>query len=443
MDALGLYKKNLLTFMFIFVCGTFFLLPSLGYDKWRIVESKYYENWQIRYDRVVIARLVKTREAGFLSSGGLLGLGDVQNWDWNTETNRHQYDVYLNGENFKSYLPYKSHPGFQGIVFGTFDQFANFPGTQNLKIFRGSVALASAIILALFSAGVAVEFGWLAGIFILLFSLFSEWTILPAGSIYWNLWAFYLPFVTSIFLLADATKKNSYNTTKIHWAIFIATLLKILFNGFELITTVLVMTTVPFVFYAIYNKWKWKVFISRITKTGGILMAATVTGLFILSLQIAANDGAFSSSIYYVLSTFDRRAIGDPEVLRILSRGTDVTILSVIKTYLGINAFNTQTLPSIWQVPYWKLVCLFALFTGVFIVRFKLGIRSSSSQKGVALVITTWYSLAAPLSWFIIFKPASFIHPHLFPMAWQMPFVLLGFALCGFVIQDLFKIKTS
>src|SRR5690606_17155871 len=136
-------------------------------------------------------------------------------------------------EDVESYLVYESHPGFQGIVFGLFDSLTNFPASTNLEIFRGSVALASSLVIALIAAAIAVEFGWLAATALLLFAAVSEWMILPAGSLYWNLWAFFLPFACGIFLLADASRKNIYPAFKIYLVIFLTALIKILFTGFE------------------------------------------------------------------------------------------------------------------------------------------------------------------------------------------------------------------
>lgn len=42
-----------------------------------------------------------------------------------------------------------------------------------------------------------------------------------------------------------------------------------------------------------------------------------------------------------------------------------------------------------------------------------------------------WVSITAPLSWFIIFKGHSYLHTHMNPIVWYMPFMLLGFVLTG------------
>jgi len=437
-------KKQLFIFILIFIGGVLFLLPNFYRDRWSTVDPVYYDDWQSRYDRTIIARLVKTRQDGFFSAGGLLGLGDVVEWSYLNKVHRHQYDVYLNHKVFATYLPYKSHPGAQGIVFGIFDRLTNFRESQKIKIYRGTVGLASAITIASLCAGIALEFGWLSGILLLIFSAFSGWMILPASSLYWNLWAFYLPFVTVAYLLTDFLKKKNYDAAKIHWWVFSTVLIKTLFTGFEIITTVLVMTTVPFIYYALYYRWDVKVFLLRMLKIGISSLMATLTGLFILSIQITLNDGKFSSAIDYILSTFDRRATGNPDNYDgIYAEAMRVSTLSVIEKYLTINALDIHLPHLTIQVNYGQLVLIFMFFTLLFILVHKLRNNIDSISKGTALIWATWYSVLAPLSWFIIFKPSSYTHPHIFPMVWQMPFVLLGFALCGFVVQDLFKTLSS
>ena len=54
-------------------------------------------------------------------------------------------------------------------------------------------------------------------------------------------------------------------------------------------------------------------------------------------------------------------------------------------------------------------------------------------RKLSALSIATWFSILAPLSWFVIFKGHSYIHTHMNYITWHMPFTLLGFALFGLV----------
>lgn len=434
-------QKKFRVFFFFLIGGIFFLFPSFNGDGWGMVREYNYRGWQTTSERVVVARLAKSQQDGLFSAGGLLGLLDAPDgWVFGAEIANRQYEIYETGEPIQSYLVYKSHPGFQGVVFGLFDALTDFPSSANLKIFRGAVALASSLVIALIAAAVAVEFGWLAAVLMLLFAAVTEWMILPAGSLYWNLWAFFLPSVCGMFLLDDASKKNKYPSFKIYFVIFITVWVKILFTGFEIITTALVMATVPFVYFAVRDQWQWKTFFQRAIMLGASLVLATMTGLGTLILQITVADGSLKSGIYYVRDTFIRRAAGNPDEFRgQYAESLGASHLEVIGKYLNTQALSISGV----SILYWHLILAFALFTVLYFYKNRKTLRVTSSPAGFVLIVTTWYSITAPLSWYIIFKPTSYIHTFLFPMAWQMPFTLLGFALCGFVIQDLFQSRRT
>lgn len=434
-------QKNFRTFLFVLLTGSIFLFPSFNGDGWGMVREYNYRGWQTTSERVVVARLAKSQQDGLFSAGGLLGLLDAPDgWVFGAEIANRQYEIYETGEPIQSYLVYKSHPGFQGVVFGLFDALTNFPSSANLKIFRGAVALASSLVIALIAAAVAVEFGWLAAVLMLLFAAVTEWMILPAGSLYWNLWAFFLPFICGMFLLNDASKRKQFPAFKIYLVIFITAWVKILFTGFEIITTALMMATVPFVYFAIRDQWQWKTFLQRAMMLGISLILATFAGLGTLILQITAADGSLKSGIYYVRDTFIRRAAGNADEFRgQYAESLGASHIEVIGKYLNSQAFSIGNI----TVVYWHLIALFAIFTLLYLYKRRATLPTNPSRVGIALVVTTWYSILAPLSWYIIFKPTSYIHTFLFPMAWQMPFTLLGFALCGFVIQDLFQSRRT
>jgi len=436
-------RRDYRRLMLVFLGCIIILIPGFYNNYWNVVAYNNYQSWQDTFDRTIAARLVKSRQDGLRSAGGLLGLGDVKKWKFDVETTAHQYEIYERGKNFNSYLAYKSFPGFQGLVFGIFDRLTDISPKTNLIIFRGAVVFISALIIAFFFISLAIEFGWLAALFMLTFVVFSEWMTLPAGSTYWNLWAFYLPFVTIIFLLAEAARKNKYQENRIHFAVFNTALIKILFNGFEAVTSAFIMITVPLVYFAIRDNWKWNTLALRMVKLGVVLTVVVFTGLIILGIQIAVLDNGFSASYTYILDTLNRRAIGNPESYPDYADGMQAGVLFVIWRYLNIPAISIHLFQRLWQVTFLHLNILFAIASALFFLKNKTGMEVKTFKNGKALIATTWYSIIAPLSWLIIFKPTSFTHDAIFPIVWQMPFTLLGFAACGYVFQNLFKLHIN
>jgi len=389
---------------------------------------------------LVIARLVKTRQSGFFSAGGLLGLGNVNEWSYTTATDREQYNAYTKGFNFNSYLAYKSNPGFQGLFYGLLDKVLHLSAERKLDVFRGINALASAMVFAIIFSALVYEFGFLSGAFMLLFVAFSEWTILPAGSIFWSLWVFYLPFLSASYLLFEASKSGIYNAKKIYAIIFITILAKILFSGFDLITTIFVMTSVPFIYFAVYNNWGWKLVISRITKLGIVMFAAAVLGLLILSTQIVASAGNLASAFSHISAKVEGYTLLNPDLNQGNNSKVDLSTITVIEKFLTAQAFVIRYHQHSFPILFWQLIIIFLLFTLISLLM--RNNNSEWSKKALALTIATWYSLLAPLSWYIIFKVNAYFNPHIHSIAWQMPYTLLGFALCGFIITNIFKLSS-
>lgn len=434
-------RKRLSRFILLTLTGTLFLLPNFYNNSWTVVEPVYYNEWQIRYDRLVIARLVKSRQDGFFSAGGLLGLGDTAEWNFLSSTHNHQYDVYFNENEFQSYLVYKSNPGFQGVLYGVVDKFLNIPNEQKIQVYRGITATASALTLGFIFAFIATEFGLLAGVFTLLFSASAIWLVLPAGSIFWNLWALYLPFLASAYLLSVSVKKEKQISAGAYLLLFTTTLLRILLSGFDLITTGLIMTTVPIVYYALLEKWNRRVFIERFIKVGTVLAVATIAGLLIMSIQIASVDDTVTNVFSYIANRFGHHFAGNSEYYT--SGGIEATRIGIVEITTKYLVMPAVTIPwpgTDFHVLFWHLIIVFAFFTILYLVVVKN--RNTEPGKANALVVATWYSLSAPLSWILLFRPHSIIHTHVNTMGWQMPFTLLGFALCGFVTTELFKRKT-
>jgi len=435
-------KKGKLYFLLLIMLGTLFLLPNFYRNKWKAVDPIYYDEWQIRYDRLVIARLVKNRQDGFFSAGGFLGLGDVDKWSYQSTVHAHQYDVYLKNDEFQSYLIYKSNPGFQGALYGTIDIFLNIPGESKLVIFRGITATASALTIGLIFALITIEFGLLAGVFMLIFSAFSIWTVLPASNIFWNFWIFYLPVFLTISLLSEKAQQKNRNNKILYSAICLATTAKILLSGFDLMTTVLIMTTVPVVYYAVLHRWTWKIFLNHFIKISSALIIGTTAGLFIMGMQIASVEGQASNSLSYIVSRIGKHFAGNTEFYADGGiEATRVGMVELISKYMLFPAVNLRLPGPDTQILYWHIILVFFIFTGLLMINNRN--QNETDRKPIALLIATWYSILAPLSWIIIFRPHSIIHPHVNSMGWQMPFTLLGFALCGYVISILFKRKLS
>jgi hypothetical protein len=199
------------------------------------------------------------------------------------------------------------------------------------------------------------------------------------------------------------------------------------------------MATVPFVFHAIYHQWDIKTFLLRMIKVGMVLLGATVTGLIVLGIEIFGADGSLSEAYQYLYYRFTSHTGGDYEYFKdVVPR--NIHIMEVLPKYLVMPAFDMQFSNIGIHILYWHLIVLFAVFTLIFVLKHRVQHNNwQLPRKGLALIVSTWYSILAPISWYVTFRAHSFIHTHVNTMGWQMPFTLFGFALCGFVVTDFFK----
>ena len=414
------------------------LTPGFYRNQWLAAGRKWFYDWRKIQEHMVIARLVESRQSGILAYGALLGSGSLSTLNASLGTLEEEYQAYHENGRFQSYIPYTSNPGLQGVLFGLFAQIADLPPGLNLRLFHGVTSLLTALVLGLFVYWVFHELGWLAGIATLLFIAASEWMTLFGGNIYWNLWGFYLPLVAASFYLRLTSVSENYNQALLIVILAVSMLIKCLFTGFEYITTALAMPLFPFVFYATRDAWGWSTFWLRLIKSSVGLLAGVAGGLLTLIVQLMQVKAGFKEAITTILNALGKRTLGDstqslPEVQ---SLSTDLA--PVLMQYISGRAVLLSQVLHIQsislEISYLALFIIFMSLTLLLLVLGRSKVDSNSRASSAALIVTTWSSALAPLSWFVFFKAHSLIHIQLNYIVWQMPFTLYGFALCGYTI---------
>jgi hypothetical protein len=436
------------------VAGLFlvaFLLFTLGFyrNQWMAAGKKWFYDWKRPNEVMLIARLVWSRQEGVFSDAALFGIGDGE-WPLTQELSDHQYETYLNKGAFNEYWTYDSMPGLQGIIFGLIDKFTDFDPAVNLKLFRGLTSLASAAVFALIVGWLYLEFGFLPAVFTLVSIMISEWLTLYGGSIFFQLWAFYIPMlvVTAyLYMIKDEMKLRHGLLASIS---ILAVLIKCLFNGFEFITPALAMMAVPAVYYALIREWRLKAFIAVMANLVISAFAGTLISLGILSMQIASVTGGFGQAFHYLVFTFGKRSMGDPaQYSGNIVNSLNASVWSVIWKYVSegraINFGNIIHSSNEWiqshlDIYFIQLFILFIFFSLLFLLASFWRKGSVLYSKTLALLYTMWFSVLPPFSWLVIFKAHAYIHGQLDYIVWQMPFTLFGFALCGMTIRYIFAL---
>ena len=428
----SIVKFSSIVFLVVFV----FLFLGFYRNQWNVVRDKKFSLFQKDVEAYVIARMVLTRQSTLSSNGGLLGWGDVDPKDVNEDDYQYQYETYLNGGTFQTYLTKESHPGFQGIFFSILDRVSPMSPSNNLRLFRGMTAGLFAFVLTGIIIWFAFETGWLPAFFVFISILVSQWMTLFGRNLFFVSGLFYLPMLLLLFQLRSETQDGKgLSQKRLFWLVFLAILLKCLFNGYDFILPTLAMVASPIVFYGVKDGWAFRDFTRRFLLVVLASLAAILASLFVLSIQEMFASGSFMDGVSYILETLNRRTLSnDPNLPSIYARAKNASTWSILQIYLS------ESYLSEYYVPYFVPVILFAVISGfqIMVEKKRAAHNLSYPLVGRAIIVSTWFGFLGPLSWYVIFKSVAYFHTHMNYLPWHMPFTLFGFDLCGYFIQSLF-----
>ena len=441
----------------IFVLSTALLFFGFFSNSWNVLmisEEQWVDSQRDGEESWVVGRMVKSRQDGIFSSGGLLGLGspDGEAIDWFTEYGKYQvrqYTAYINDLKFTSYTTYNSLIGGQGILFSLLDRLLPISPQEKLRLFNLFQSLLLAVAIAFIILWFYLEFGMCTALFVMTTAALSHWLVFYGQNIYWSVWAFYIPIILAMYFLRQNRTDARHDEIKCGALVFSAVFVKCLLNGYEFITTTLVMMMVPFVYYYVRGAINTRKLL-RYT-----LIAVFCSGLAIfisftmLSFQIASVKGNLLDGIQYIVDTFQRRTYADPHdfspiyAQSLEASATDVVMIYLKSKFCDLNNYFSTSIPfvsrKLFIIRYWYLIILFLISSIVLYFHRNRYVSMSERQSSLALISATWVSILAPLSWYIIFKSQSFVQEEQNAMIWQMPFTFFGFAVFGLAVSSIFR----
>jgi len=453
------------------LCSFSVLLLFLGFYKndWRVAYQQWFDNFQRDDESLVIGRLVKSRQDGIFSSGGLTGKGSLdaravsfdepgegssqdpaQPNDLQFETiQENQYRAYFNGLAFTSYTTYNSQMGGQGMFFSMLDRLTTFSPEQKFHFFQAFTSLLSALTISAIVLWFYWEFGLTVALFVLASAICSQWLVVFGRNLWWSMWSFYLPVAVMMHQLRLKREVMNIRQFALAATVFLTIFIKCLFTGYEYMTTTLVMMIVPLVYYGILWGWSYRKFLTGlVTAAFGSGLAIFLT-LIILCFQVASVKGSFRDGVNHIVYSFAVRTHANPhefssEYAASLASGTIPVIIKYLRgTYFDAHTYisfsNRFVSTHLLKWTYLHLILLFLIMSGLLSILRNRCRSEEEKRKQLALILATWFSILAPLSWFIIFKAHSYIHTHMNFIVWQMPFVFFGFALCGLVVKSLLR----
>jgi len=144
--------------------------------------------------------------------------------------------------------------------------------------------------------------------------------------------------------------------------------------------------------------------------------------------------------VAHVFYSFGKRTHGEAEGFpEVYAASLEAGTIGVVITYVNgiffdlnnyLSNANTFVSDFLLKIRYAYLIVLFMVMSGLLFWQSKRAM-AEQRQHYIALIWTTWFSILAPLSWYVIFKAHSFIHTHMSFLLWQMPFIFFGFAVFG------------
>lgn len=420
------------------------VILALGFIKnqWGVADHPWFESHLLDCESLIIGRLQKTRQDGFLAAGGLLGRARPEGTD---NIYLYQYRLYTMNLPVREFETYDSQSGVQAMVFGVIDRLTDFTASEKLALFKILTSAGAAIVLAILIFWFFDQFGVLAGIMVFISTVLSQWLVVVGKNLFWVIWAFYIPMLVSLGILHYESRGGGYSHTKTGVLLFTAVLIKCLF-GYEYITTVLIMMVTPYIYYGLRDTWRIGPFIHRMLVASISGLAAVLASLIILMCQIAAVRGSFLLGLKHIMYSFGKRTYGNPDQYPAVYKASlDADPFSVIALYSkgiwcdlsNVIRVDSPALSHVaFKLSYGHIIFLFLVFTGIggWLLCSQAAEIKKRRHNLWALIGATWFSLLAPLSWFIIFKAHSYIHTHMNFIVWHMPFALFGFALVGYGI---------
>ena len=431
------------------IVSALLLFFSFLNNTWQIAPPQWYAQWQAGSESRIIGRLVKSRRDGVFSHGALMGYvgPDHTPLAYHDRPHNFQYDAYRRNLPFASFNPYESQNGAQGLVYSLLDPWLPASPTLKLRLFQGGNALLLALVLTAVIMWFHREFGFLSYLGVLVSILLSQWLIVYGRNLFWSTWAFFIPLVMVLYYIDGRRPSASIPAVKLGGVVFTAVFIKCLANGFEFMTTTLVMLATPIIYFAIRDRWSPAPFLK--TGTAAVLgsTVAVILSLAILCLQIGMVKGSPRKGVDHILYALEKRTHSSSDKFSpLIIAAQKAATVDVIHAYLNGSFVDLNHWKSRWPSseprPDLNIRYIYLLFFLV-ITSLILYYRTENSpylnpiQKRPyrGLIVATWFSLLAPLSWFIVFKAHSFVHLHLNFIVWQMPFTLMGAAVSGLVFE--------
>ena len=426
------FKASFLLFVFLFTSLNFYSNPL------QIAHPVFFEEFQRGSDVLIIGKLLNADQDS--NPNAFLGVyvpPEILEQDLEFEDVENNEAIFFNQTSIHplAYKTYTAQLGIQGSFFLTLHHLlSSLTPAQQYAIFELIMVALMSLMLSLLTLWLLGEFGLISALFAFLSINLSPWLLTGARSVYWNFWIFFLPFICLLYFFKWQEKNKQEKNWILYLIIFLTIALKSAM-GFEYLSTILIMMSLPWFYYAIKNKVPFKKFITQLLIIILISIASFASSLALLLWKITHHlTHNFKASLVNLQTRITMRTgVGNTTNL---SPEFNQNILSTpLKDVLHTYFFNSR--PLIFNLHAIHLLIILILLT---LTTFILIKKKVMPQKNIAFLLMTFISLLAPLSWLILAKSHSVVHIHINYILFSMPFSILLFAQLGYIIDQLIDI---
>jgi hypothetical protein len=201
--------------------------------------------------------------------------------------------------------------------------------------------------------------------------------------------------------------------------------------GYEYITTVMLATIAPLVYFTWRDDWGKERLIRRTLVIGTFALAGFLIALVLHLYQLKLVSGNYTDAFEVIKERILARTYTDPEDYAGTAyyESQQTSVFYVLYIYLIKGGTFRLKLPFI----IWLL-----MLVNITIRFYRDENRFAEKKAHIirTLIVTSWFSLFASLSWIVLAKSHSEIHTQINYIVWHLPFMFFVFALFGLYWED-------
>lgn len=269
----------------------------------------------------------------------------------------------------------------------------------------------------------------------IILSFFSPNLSMFAKNLYWISWSLFLPMAGAIFITnqAEKHKVDQISNKKVFLATFITCFIKQIFY-FEFISTVMISMLVPYLYYWVMYQNSLK----NIIKKSIVPFISGMTSFLVVSLlkllMFVKDGSSFYTALKEYVGPIVYRLLGiNNSQNELINESASVSNLKVFGIMLQKPAISLQYVVYVSQ---FLLIIIFIIMSIVLLQKIKkakLSIfgemnsmdESLEVERDKAWLAILWFSILAPVSWFVLAKPHTYIHNEHCSITWYIPWTIL------------------